>query len=1191
MKQRAKILLVDDEVLVLKVTQRTLESAGHEVKVAATGAEGLHLAETYLPDLVLLDRVLPDLDGVDVCRRLKTNPATAQVFVVLLSAIKTSSNDQSEAMEIGADGYIARPINNRELLARVDAFLRLKHTEDALRASEEQLREQYAIVQGMFESTDDMIFAVDQNYRYTSFNQAHAAMMKAIYGADIHIGQRLLDYMSVERDRLAAQRNLDRALQGERFTEESFSDDEHLSRRYFEVAHNPIKNADGHVIGVAVFVKDVTMRKRTESETHCLLDQTEQSRRALLSMLEDRKQIEAELRESEDKFKYMFDHSVIGKSIMLPSGEMMVNQAFCGMLGYALQEFQKKRWQEITHPEDLELTQQMIDLLLSGAQTSARFTKRYMHKNGSVVWADVSTFLRRDPEGQPLYFMTSVSDITERKRAEEEIRWLNEFNESIIQNMQEGIAIADAEGYFIFMNPAAAQILGYPAAELVGQHWNKIIPDNQQVVIRAADERRRQGESDHYEVDVLRKDGVQRSVLISGSPRFDRGRFVGTLSVFTDITERKRAAQALCQLNAELEDRVQERTAQLVAVNQQLQTEIAERQHVETRLLLLHNAVETTDVGVTITDIDGKIVYVNRAEADMHGYAVADLIGQPARLFAPPELAQPITFEHLQPHWERESLNRRRDGATFPVHLVSTPVYNAAGEPTGIITVSEDITERKQVELELQRAKDAADAANRAKSEFLANMSHELRTPLNAILGYAQILPDADNLTERQREILHTIRRSGEHLLQMINDILDLAKIEAGRMELTLSDVRLPELIEDINAIIRVRAQQQGIAFTTEAAAELPIGVRADGKRLQEVLLNLLNNAVKFTQHGSVRLRVYELHEFNELEISETQTPRNSSTHQLRFEVEDTGIGIAPDDLDRLFLPFSQVGALSRSIEGTGLGLAISRKIVELMGGTLQVQSTPGQGSVFWFEIPLHEVSLPAQPLPSGSVHLTGYTGPQRSVLVVDDQAVNRELLQSMLLPLGFHVSEAQNYAECLAQTTHGIPDLILLDLRMPDLDGFEVARRLRRIDTLQHTRIIACSASVFTEILQQSLDAGCDDFLTKPIQRETLLAILQKQLQLEWVATDQPANMTTESITSLALAELLRQLPPEFRRNLLHEAIRGNIKAITKQLDILEKLGEQFFPVVQELRACTKHFKVDRIVELIEHASPEEPL
>ncbi|MBW4540621.1 MAG: AAA family ATPase [Myxacorys chilensis ATA2-1-KO14] len=487
---------------------------------------------------------------------------------------------------------------------------------------------------------------------------------------------------------------------------------------------------------------------------------------------------------------------------------------------------------------------------------------------------------------------------------------------------------------------------------------------------------------------------------------------------------------------------------------------------------------------------------------------------------------------------------------------------------------------------ERQRAEEVADAANRAKSEFLANMSHELRTPLNGILGYAQILGKDAALTDLQKNGIKVIRRCGEHLLMLINDVLDVSKIEARKMELHLDDFYFSEFLEGIVAICGIRAEQKRIAFTYSALSPLPQLVQADEKRLRQVLLNLLGNAVKFTEKGEVTFKVGYLSAFE---------PNTRLTSKIRFQVEDTGVGIIQEQLQEIFLPFRQVGEQRGRTEGTGLGLAISRQLVQLMDSDIQAQSAPGKGSIFWFDLDLAEVCHLSNFTIAGAT-IRGFNGDRKTILVVDDKEPNRLVLINLLQPLGFEVFEATDGQDALQKARQFQPDVILMDLAMPTMDGFEATRQIRLSPDLQQTVIIATSASVFEMDQQQSQSVGCNGFLSKPIREAELLEQLSIHLKLEWIYEPsielnrpQPdriePNRVESNRTSPSLLTPQAPMiapPAEEIAALLDLARMGDLRAIAERAAKLESRDSQWIPFAAHLRQLTKTFRRRQILEFI---------
>ncbi len=580
---------------------------------------------------------------------------------------------------------------------------------------------------------------------------------------------------------------------------------------------------------------------------------------------------------------------------------------------------------------------------------------------------------------------------------------------------------------------------------------------------------------------------------------------------------------------------VSERTAELRRVNDSLQREITDRKQAEEKHLRMAAIVTSSEDAIYSKDLDGNILSWNQGAARLYGYTEAEMLGKPVSILIPETHLEEMV-ELMRQFWtgtrieHLETVRRKKDGTLVDISLTISPIFALTGIITGASIIARDITARKQLELSLRESKEAAEAANRAKSEFLANMSHEIRTPLNAIIGFGELLTGLP-LNEKQRSYVDPIRTAGRSLLRQLNDLLDLSKIEAGRMELQVAAVDLRLLLEEIEVIFAPRILQKGLQFQLGMDPALPRALLLDEIRVRQVLVNLVGNALKFTDHGAVRVRV--AHHF-------TSAKRHSV--DLEIAVEDTGIGIRADELEHIFGAFRQQSAQSAvKYGGTGLGLTISRRLAEMMHGTISVTSQVGHGSTFTLRIPA--VAVAATPLVGPDVlqcerlAIASFQFHGERVLVVDDVESNRSMLRALLEQVGLSVFEAPDGPTAIELSEEVQPAVVLMDLHMPGMSGFQATAAIKQRPSTQTIPILALTASIQELDATAQAQAGFAAYFVKPVAAAVLLQALQHKLGAGPHPEPPCAAHGSATAPPTSAKPPCQQIPAELRASLLRDA------------------------------------------------------
>ena len=756
---------------------------------------------------------------------------------------------------------------------------------------------------------------------------------------------------------------------------------------------------------------------------------------------------EVALHTSNERFRSAFIDAAIGMALVAPDGRwLQVNRVVCELVGYSEAELLASTFQQITHPDDVAADLAYADQLLVGQISSYETEKRYIHKQGRLVWVLLSVSLVRDTQARPLYFIAQIQDVTVRKAAEAALARERDLLHTLMDSIPDAIYFKDRQGRFTRINRAQARNLGIGGEEEALGKTDFDFFDRTHSEEALADEQRL------LETGEPLVDRVEHYVGPDGKPvwvsatkvviRDGDGEVIGSVGVSRDITERKRVEAALEQ----------------------------ERRN-------LRRIIDSAPIGMAMFDREMRYLAHSERWITHDHLRGQSLVGR----------SNYDVFPDLPDRWRAihqralggetieipEDSVEGADGAVIHVRWAITPWYTDEGSVGGVVITNDPINT-------LVEAREAALEAARLKSEFLATMSHEIRTPMNGVIGMTELLLGT-KLTPEQREYTGVVRDSAYGLLTIINDILDFSKIEAGKFTLDPADFSPSAVIEGTMDIVLPKAREKQLILHTYVAPEVPTLLHGDAGRLRQILLNLVGNAIKFTGQGEVTLRA---------EVDSTA----DEAITIRFTVRDTGIGLSPDAQTRLFQPFVQAdGTTTRRYGGTGLGLAISKRLVELMDGAIGLTSTEDQGSVFWFTVPFaRSTALAAHAVDNG---LHG-----QRVLVIDDNATLREIMQRYLAAWQMRSDSAASGAEglaamrraALASTPYTIA---LVDYQLPDTDGFALARAIKADPALDKTRPILITGLDEHGRAEAAAAAGFAGYITKPVKLSRLLDTIMTAL------------------------------------------------------------------------------------------------
>ncbi|MGK7933199.1 MAG: PAS domain S-box protein [Microcystaceae cyanobacterium] len=875
----------------------------------------------------------------------------------------------------------------------------------------------------------------------------------------------------------------------------------------------------------------------------------------------------------------------------LITNDLFVSSRWKEMLGYNDNELPNhfNTWYSLLHPKDQNQVVQTLEDYLAQKIPHYSVKFRLKTKGGSYKWILSRGQAIWDQDGNPLRMAGSHTDISEQKETEESLELEKTLLRSVIDCIPDAIFYKDHRGIYLACNQAFQALLNRADTDIIGATDFDLFDSNQAMTSREQDQQMiTQKKSQRTEEWVISSDGSRRLFDTLKTPLFDYGGIViGSIGISRDITDRKQKEAALHQ-QAE-RNRLLSRVARqlidqnLTAATQYTLEEIGKFTHSDRTYIIHYDGDKSEWIMTDEWFYQGMQSMINKGQhtpvTHFPWFSQQLLAGNCLKI-------NQLTDLPIEAIAERKTF----ESSPSPTRVVVPMI--CGGQPLGYLGLNankdkiwteEEVSflrlvgeflaiakVRSHAEESLKQAKEEADTANRAKSEFLAGMSHELRTPLNAILGFTQVMNRDPDLSQEQQENISIISRSGEHLLELINDILEMSKIEAGRTTFNPSNFDLYQLLDGLETLLRLKAADKKLQLIFERDINVERYIKTDESKLRQVLLNLLGNALKFTDEGGIILRVKQ----------------GSQPNTLFFEVEDTGHGIANSEIDQLFEAFGQTETGRKIQQGTGLGLPISQKFVQLMGGEIKVSSTVGQGSIFGFNINIEKVSEKIVKRNENSPKVIGLAPnqPEYRILVVDDRWESRQLLLKLLQSVGFLVKEASNGQEAFEIWQKWQPNLIWMDMRMPVMDGYETTQRIKKTAQGQATAIIALTASAFAEERQGVLSAGCDDFMRKPFREEILWQKMAKYLgvkyQYETSVEKFPPTLQSKSDNLPQLQQQLQQMSEQWQSKVRQAALECRDDQI---MELLDELPADLLEVKQKLQEWGGNYLFDKIIDFMD--------
>lgn len=1079
--QPYRVLLVDDEPLLLELQATALRNAGMTVQTLSKPLQALDVVDRFNPEVVVLDVYMPDASGPELAAVLRERDAQSHLPILFLSA-ETDMTQQLLALNLGGDDFLVKPVKPEHLVAAVSTRARRARQNGAI---------QRRLESSLYEREREHL-ALDH----------HAIVSIADRGGNITYANDLFCQISgYSRDELLGQNH--RIVKSEQHPPELYQEMWH-SIVNGNVWHDEICNRrkDGSLYWV-----DATITPFLDGEGKPY------QYVSIRTDITNRKQAEQALEINKERLRRGQIFANIGTwDWNIQTGDLFWSERIAPLFGYPEGDLETSydNFLGAVHPGDRQAVMDAVNNCVEH-DTPYEIEHRVVWPDGSIRWLLERGAVMRDADGNALQMLGVVQDIDDRKRAEQALQESQTKLSSMYELSPLGIALTDMNGTYIEFNNAFQKICGYPAEELKDlDYWVLTPQEYEEQEAAQLESLQKNGRYGPYEKTYRQKDGTLIPIRLNGMLVNDPTGQPQIWSIVEDITDNKAMQEQLAKQK------------NLLNMLHRSTTDFVEKGNFsETMNDMLDTLLELTGSEYGFT---GEVLYDDDGTPYLKTHAITNIAWNPETRALYEEFKEKgFEFRNLNTLFGQVMTSRKSVLSNDPAsdhragglpqghptmhNFLGVPVlygnelvgmYGIANRENGYdeeiqtflrplnATYGVLIHSKRMTEMDaynrnaLIEAKEAAEHANQAKSDFLSNMSHELRTPMNAILGFGQLLEYDDSLSTEQVDSVQEILKAGQHLLELINEVLDLAKVESGHIDLSLEPVELDPIAEECLNLVATLADKRDINLSHSGIKN--VAVRADRTRLKQVLLNLLSNAIKYNRKGgSVNIEV-----------------QPESTERLRIRVTDTGLGIATEHLEQLFQPFNRLGAERTEVEGTGIGLTITRRIVELMGGTMGVESKVGAGSCFWIELPLESMTKPEHNTTTTDNASLAESGKKmrHTALYIEDNPANLRLVTQIFAQrkhIHLYTAHSPELGIELARTH--CPELILLDINMPEMDGYQLMEIFKAETSLKNIPVIAITANAMPRDIERGKAAGFNEYLTKPLDVRKFLTIIDQYL------------------------------------------------------------------------------------------------